>query len=184
MRLLVPKFWIIGSLLIFSSCLDGKKNQSVEVNTPEEVKAKKESVPESFNQEFMDGMTGTLWNYYSKVRLALVQSDVDAVKTAAADMVESFGNEHIDLKEIAKQISDADNLEAQRVLFSDLTKGIEPVFRNALSEGEIYKQFCPMAFDNEGASWLSNVSEVRNPYFGEQMLTCGTTKEIIKSPKS
>jgi Cu(I)/Ag(I) efflux system membrane fusion protein len=37
-----------------------------------------------------------------------------------------------------------------------------------------------MAFDNKGAYWLSETEEIRNPYFGDVMLGCGETKEILK----
>lgn len=36
-----------------------------------------------------------------------------------------------------------------------------------------------MAKTSEGANWLSDKKPIRNPYFGEQMLTCGETKEVI-----
>ncbi len=43
----------------------------------------------------------------------------------------------------------------------------------------IYVQHCPMADNDKGADWLSKEKEIRNPYFGSSMLTCGeVTKEI------
>ncbi|MBE0654834.1 MAG: efflux RND transporter periplasmic adaptor subunit, partial [Bacteroidales bacterium] len=43
----------------------------------------------------------------------------------------------------------------------------------------LYVQHCPMADNNKGADWLSAVKEIKNPYFGSSMLTCGeVTKEI------
>ncbi|PKO98162.1 MAG: efflux RND transporter periplasmic adaptor subunit [Bacteroidetes bacterium HGW-Bacteroidetes-8] len=43
----------------------------------------------------------------------------------------------------------------------------------------IYVQHCPMADNNKGADWLSTYKEIKNPYFGSSMLTCGeVTKEI------
>lgn len=45
----------------------------------------------------------------------------------------------------------------------------------------LYLQFCPMAFNNKGAYWLSDVEEISNPYFGDVMLRCGETKETILS---
>ena len=43
----------------------------------------------------------------------------------------------------------------------------------------IYVQHCPMADNNKGADWLSTFKEIKNPYFGSSMLTCGEiTKEI------
>jgi Cu(I)/Ag(I) efflux system membrane fusion protein len=45
--------------------------------------------------------------------------------------------------------------------------------------GKVYQQFCPMAFDNAGANWLSNDAAIRNPYFGDKMLECGEVKDSI-----
>ena len=42
----------------------------------------------------------------------------------------------------------------------------------------LFVQKCPMANNSEGASWLSKEREVRNPYFGEAMLNCGS---VIKT---
>ncbi|MBN1387845.1 MAG: efflux RND transporter periplasmic adaptor subunit [Bacteroidales bacterium] len=44
----------------------------------------------------------------------------------------------------------------------------------------IYVLHCPMADDNKGADWLSTEKEIRNPYFGSSMLTCGEVTREIK----
>ena len=44
----------------------------------------------------------------------------------------------------------------------------------------IYVQHCPMADSNNGADWLSQDKEIRNPYFGESMLSCGENTKTIK----
>ncbi|NJW53156.1 efflux RND transporter periplasmic adaptor subunit [Salinimicrobium oceani] len=45
-------------------------------------------------------------------------------------------------------------------------------------EGEgLYVDYCPMANSDKGAYWLSSTAEIKNPYFGEAMLTCG---EIVQ----
>jgi hypothetical protein len=54
------------------------------------------------------------------------------------------------------------------------------VKKSGVSNGELYVEYCPMAFDDKGASWLSSSKEIRNPYFGDKMLTCGEVKETIK----
>jgi Cu(I)/Ag(I) efflux system membrane fusion protein len=41
-------------------------------------------------------------------------------------------------------------------------------------EPKIFVQKCPMANNNKGAFWLSINKEIRNPYYGEQMMTCGS----------
>jgi len=43
----------------------------------------------------------------------------------------------------------------------------------------LFRQYCPMAFDNKGAYWLSNTQEIYNPYFGEEMRFCGEIKEQL-----
>ena len=44
----------------------------------------------------------------------------------------------------------------------------------------VYIQFCPMADNNKGAYWISLEKEVRNPYYGEAMLTCGEVNATLK----
>jgi len=44
----------------------------------------------------------------------------------------------------------------------------------------IYIQHCPMANSNKGADWLSLSDEIRNPYFGADMLTCGEVTEELQ----
>jgi len=43
-----------------------------------------------------------------------------------------------------------------------------------------YRQYCPMAFDYTGGYWLSDVEDIMNPYFGDEMLTCGNVEEQLK----
>jgi Cu(I)/Ag(I) efflux system membrane fusion protein len=33
-----------------------------------------------------------------------------------------------------------------------------------------------MAKGNQGADWLSTEEQIRNPYFGDKMMKCGTVK--------
>ena len=54
------------------------------------------------------------------------------------------------------------------------------MFEEALSGGTIYKKFCPMAFNNDGAYWYADVEEIKNPYFGDKMLKCGSVKKTIE----
>jgi Cu(I)/Ag(I) efflux system membrane fusion protein len=47
------------------------------------------------------------------------------------------------------------------------------------SDETLYVQFCPMANDNQGAQWLSTEEEIRNPYYGDAMLSCGSIVEVL-----
>jgi Cu(I)/Ag(I) efflux system membrane fusion protein len=45
----------------------------------------------------------------------------------------------------------------------------------------LYYQHCPMANNDKGGNWISQTSEIKNPYFGDKMLKCGETKETLAS---
>jgi Cu(I)/Ag(I) efflux system membrane fusion protein len=52
-----------------------------------------------------------------------------------------------------------------------------------LNTVEMYYQYCPMAEEGKGAYWLSEQPQIKNPYMGKKMLTCGSTKETISLKK-
>ncbi len=99
---------------------------------------------------------------------------------AAGNLAESFAGEREEMKSMAIAMADAKDIEKQRELFSQFTEKVEPLFKESISEGAMYKQFCPMAFEGKGGYWISNVEEIRNPYYGEKMLKCGKVTETIK----
>ena len=77
-------------------------------------------------------------------------------------------------------IASATELSTQRTQFSHLSQALIQTVR-AFGGGDttIYVQHCPMAEDWTGADWLSYEYEIRNPYFGDKMLTCGTVEDSI-----
>ena len=80
----------------------------------------------------------------------------------------------------AKSITQAKTLADQRKAFDPLSKTIYDVVTEiGVDSMVVYKQYCPMAFDNVGAAWLSREAEVLNPYFGDVMLRCGVIEEVV-----
>ena len=49
--------------------------------------------------------------------------------------------------------------------------------------GELYVAYCPMAFDDKGASWLQKTKPIANPYYATQMKSCGEVKRPIAAKK-
>ena len=47
----------------------------------------------------------------------------------------------------------------------------------------VYYQYCPMAFNNKGAYWMSQDREIKNPYFGDKMLECGSLEDSLDYSK-
>ena len=83
------------------------------------------------------------------------------------------------LKIDVQKISDTKEISQQRQYFSSLSKNLYEVMKISKQETPTYYQFCPMANDGKGANWLSKEKEVKNPYYGSQMLSCGKVVETI-----
>jgi Cu(I)/Ag(I) efflux system membrane fusion protein len=72
-----------------------------------------------------------------------------------------------------------DDVEAQREQFGVLSQALINALTAFGVDDTYYVQFCPMAFDNAGANWLSNEEQIRNPYYGDRMLKCGSVIEEL-----
>jgi Cu(I)/Ag(I) efflux system membrane fusion protein len=128
---------------------------------------------------------------------AFIASDANKVKKEVPDVIAMLnqvdmslvkGDMHIhwmnDLKTLVdalEKIQNHDDIGDQRLVFSDFNDALYSTLKMFGTSGEIiYYQYCPMANDNNGSYLLSTTEEIRNPYFGDAMLKCGETKEIIK----
>ena len=137
-----------------------------------------------------------LYDDYLKLKDALSADNVEDAKKAAASMNENltrvdmglftgsshdtwmiFSNELNENLQHAPHFSSIEEIrEAFRLLSVTMVKMSESF--KPFSE-TLYVQHCPMADNNKGADWLSTETEIRNPYFGKSMLTCGeVTGEI------
>jgi len=85
------------------------------------------------------------------------------------------------LKEDAEHIgNNGDKITHQREHFSSLSKEVYELVKAFGAGRIIYHDHCPMYDENKGAMWLSELKDVKNPYYGAEMLTCGTVEEVIK----
>jgi hypothetical protein len=132
--------------------------------------------------EFKNEALGQVYQHYLNIKTALVNSKSEEAQTAAKELTKALSNVEGNGKALsaAKEIAQTDNLDSQRNNFQDLSAGVEILLDGAVASGEIYKQFCPMAFDGKGGYWLSASKEVRNPYYGDKMLKCGSVRATIK----
>ena len=77
-------------------------------------------------------------------------------------------------------IAKGETIEKQRKNFVVLNENMVPVVLNiGTLTKNMFVQKCPMANNNNGAFWISSEKEIRNPYYGEQMMTCGSIIETI-----
>ena len=132
---------------------------------------------------FKDGRLGSAYEHYLHLKDALVASNGDEAKKAARELQKSLvsitnGKKAADE---ALKIANTANLKEQRKIFSDLSNEVARLVKGGkLSTGSIYLDYCPMANNNAGAFWLANEKEIKNPYFGDMMLKCGSIRETIQ----
>lgn len=126
-----------------------------------------------------------LYQNYLLLKDALVASDGTKAQEEAQkllNVLQEIGEkeELKSFKEDVVHITETGDVEHQRDHFYTLSKVMYAIVKSVKPvEGEIYKQFCPMAFNDKGAFWLSNEKDIKNPYFGNKMLTCGVIEEKL-----
>jgi Cu(I)/Ag(I) efflux system membrane fusion protein len=82
------------------------------------------------------------------------------------------------IKESNSKMRTSKEIEEARKHFSMLSFHIlEMAETFGLNKDVVYKDYCPMAFGDQGAYWLSEQKDITNPYFGSSMLTCGEVKQ-------
>lgn len=143
------------------------------------------------------GQLASVFTSYIELKDAFVASDANKVKEEAKGAAEDLakvdmklltGAAHNDwmnyltpIQTSLKEIQASTDIESQRKAFSNLSDNLyKSVKAFGLGGKEAFYDFCPMAFDNEGGYWLSDQKEIKNPYFGDKMLTCGMVKEKLK----
>ena len=165
--------------------LQGKRSM---MNNPDDQKKQamnmKMELPEEFQKKFLK----TLEQYF-ELKEALVNSNPNRAMEAAknslkvlpeADLNGMPAQHYKKLKEMFRAISENRELENQRAHFVILSENMIALAANLNDPGNsIYIQHCPMANSNKGADWLSLSEEIRNPYYGEAMLTCGEVSAIL-----
>jgi Cu(I)/Ag(I) efflux system membrane fusion protein len=84
------------------------------------------------------------------------------------------------LKDALSEVAEADDIETSRAAFSPLSKSMMSALqRFGAPGGPLYQLKCPMALGGEGATWIQNHKETRNPYYGASMLSCGKVQEVV-----
>src|SRR5690606_20458532 len=140
-----------------------------------------EILNDEISAEFEDDRIASVYQHYIHIKNALVRTDAalaqDRAKAMLADLENTEANSSF--ATAVRNISTSNDVNQQREAFSNLTQAMETELEGALASGEIYKQYCPMAFEGKGDSWFSNSKEIRNPYYGDKMLKCGRVEATL-----
>ncbi|HVU34376.1 MAG TPA: DUF3347 domain-containing protein [Opitutaceae bacterium] len=113
---------------------------------------------------------GSLVQKYVPIADALAADDLAQAKTAAAALAQEASVAGVTkLGDSAKAIANATSLKAARDSLKQLSAAIEPMAHGM--KGYVVMH-CPMV----DADWIQTSADVRNPYFGKEMLGCGEPK--------
>lgn len=191
----MKRLFFIIPVIVFVSCKgSGSKSEATEEKV---VEVKPVSIlSDAFNTSF----EGILANYYA-LRDALVADDTTAANKSAAQLITA--SDGLKLEELkatdtnnvviptaqtytsgisseSKGLIGENALEAKRKSFQMISGNLFDLARTVrYTKAKIYLLNCPMAFNNTGADWLSSSTEIKNPYFGSKMLTCGSVKDSV-----
>ena len=170
--------------------LQGKKsmmNQQKIQNESATMNNMKMSFSNVFSTDFNEAIQS-----YLKMKDAFVASNASQVSTLAkatseklkaisTDDLGKMENQHLQKSiEMLDAIANNVILENQRSHFVILNENILPIAMNIENSINYYVQKCPMANNNKGAVWLSTEEEIKNPYYGDAMLTCGSVIDTIR----
>lgn len=170
-------------------------NKEKKSNEPETQPLAIEKNSGTFNDSYKQLMSG-----YYDLKDALVSSDSLKANAASKKLLvfsdslkisEIHGDSTGMIKETAKTFTSTisgsaqalikeGSLEAKRKEFEMISDALWSLTRTVRYDGEkVYYQYCPMAFNNKGAYWLSSQAVIRNPYFGDEMLECGKVEDSV-----
>ncbi len=139
--------------------------------------------------------TSDIISDYLKIKNALTEDNANNASTSAKLLLKTLNTTDIssvdiklrknlqdiiqDAKEHTKHIGDNSNkIDYQRENFVLLSKDMNDLVKRFGSKQKLYQDFCPMANEGKGAIWISETREIRNPYYGSEMLSCGSIKTI------
>lgn len=184
----LPIAVLIGLAMISFSCKDSTKDSKNEelVEKIVEVKKNQDRYVLTKNAVYFDesNVTAKLFEVYQMLSEDLVNGDLESAKKHENILLEVIFNGEEDrwneVEQIVKKLSEINDIDSYRVGFYDLTRELEKPFEKEITSGQIYMQYCPMAFNDKGAYWFASDKEIMNPYFGDEMLHCGSVKETFK----
>ncbi|MCA8976222.1 MAG: efflux RND transporter periplasmic adaptor subunit [Planctomycetes bacterium] len=140
---------------------------------------------------------GPVYAAYFALQAGLAADDAAAAKAAATTLQDSLGGldpewlsrrarqlldeEQPELASAAAAVAASADIGAQRLAFATISRGILAIERAFRHDGAAprFELFCPMALGDTGAAWLHTDREIRNPYFGASMLTCGEVRSEL-----
>lgn len=134
--------------------------------------------------------TSPMIDAYLKIKNALVNDDKSGAASGATDLLKAFSDfdmtklskeQHTEYMEILEDAQEQAEhivkspIDHQREHFATLSTDINDIISLVGTSKTLYVDYCPMVKE----SWLSEAKDIKNPYYGSKMLTCGSVKKQI-----
>lgn len=107
---------------------------------------------------------------YTTVSTALAADDLNAALKAAKELSTEARAEYPELARNAAALATSDSLKTAREKFRAVSKD---AIKLAEGKAGFFIMTCPMA----KADWVQKDAQVANPYYGSEMLRCGSVKK-------
>ncbi len=172
--IVLPLVFVLAGALSFAC----SGNQSHSGHSAAETPATEPAAEMQQGPTFKDNGFKEAYQHYIHVKTALTASDATEAAKGAKALAEALKDSE-KVAGFANEIAAATDLKVQRAAFSSLSNEMTTLVKEHIATGEVHLAYCPMALNNTGAFWLTTVKEVKNPYFGDSMLNCGSIKETI-----
>ncbi len=181
---------------------NGRKPQmhdhgSMEMDSPEEESIQESGPAHTDTTEHQHtGHLEVLVKEYLEIKKALTNDRIELAKehlrtfavevrrnsemTRHPEHTDKHNRHHKAMLASVETAANAENIDSFREAFAAISEHLTKAVENQNYDGqELYLQYCPMALNGEGATWLSKTEEIKNPYMGQQMPGCGETKSQI-----
>ncbi len=97
-----------------------------------------------------------------------------------ADQKQAYESQVTKIQDLALSIGKSQDIKIQRTTFAPFSDHVYELVKAFGNDRPIYQAHCPMALNGKGASWLSDKTEIKNPYYGSEMLECGGIINVVK----
>ena len=144
------------------------------------------------NNNFKKDLT-TFTNTYIKLKESFVQANSKDINSIAAQMIEDVEEVSMDglsnqemkqwhnsifaIKANLGDILKSDNITDQRKAFAKLSAELIKSLKAFDTSNNFYEINCPM-FEG-GSNWIDNTKTITNPFYGNDMLTCGSVVRTL-----
>lgn len=178
-------------IIVFLSCNEPARQPAEQATAQEPLKA-------PYAQQFYDSLQVTMDAYYDLAE-GLSQGNVTYVDKWSAMLKQHMDSLPVQLLQVDSVKLEAirsatgsisaelagilgeETIAEKRAGFNMVSDMLYDIVQTTGLKGQtVYRQYCPMAFDDKGAYWMSRSSKLQNPYFGNGMLGCVEVTDSLK----